>query len=106
VKSTYLGGILMRAFPKVEWEMHHVYVQQAWSRVGSSNLLFPDDAIATEGLRRLGNGLWNLLPVPKIVNRTLGANNATGEFMTEMVATAYYSLLVFGPTQTMLAFGE
>jgi RHS repeat-associated protein len=98
VGSTLLGGILKRLFPNVQWEMHHVFVQQFWSRVSSSGRIFSDGA-ANEGLRRIGNGLWNLLPIPRGLNNYLGQN----ELATELFATAYYSIITFGASQT---FGE
>ncbi|HEU4768602.1 MAG TPA: RHS repeat-associated core domain-containing protein [Pyrinomonadaceae bacterium] len=103
VTDTFLGRLLKRVFPNVEWEMHHVYVQQAWSRVGSSHQLY-DDVAANEGLRRIGNGLWNLLPIPKSLNAFLGQNNAIGQVATQMFATAYYSIIVYGGAYTMAFF--
>jgi len=95
VRGTFLGRLLQRAFPKVRWEQHHVFIQQAWSRVGGPNQVFKDLS-ATEGLRRVGNGLWNLLPIPRSVNSYLGRT----PLGTEMFATAYYSILVYGPFHT------
>lgn len=34
VNSTFLGRTLQRLFPNVEWQHHHVLIQQAWSRLG------------------------------------------------------------------------
>jgi fibro-slime domain-containing protein/RHS repeat-associated protein len=91
VGSTAIGKILQRAFPNVEWEMHHVWIQQAWSRSGGPNQLF-DDIAANEGLRRMGNGLWNLLPIPAALNGALG-RSVLG---TQVFATVYYTIIVHG----------
>ena len=99
VSSTFLGRLLKRAFPRVRWEQHHVFIQQAWSRAGSPRQLY-DDVLANEGLRRVGNGLLNLLPIPASLNGLLGRN----PFATQILATAYYSVLVFGTGQTVAAF--
>src|SRR5262249_6499858 len=99
VIDTTLGRLLKRAFPNVEWEMHHVFVQQAWSKVGGPNQLY-NSVAANEGLRRVGNGLWNLLPIPKALNAFLGQNNALGKVATQMFATAYYSIIVYGGEYT------
>jgi len=101
VNSTFLGRLLQRAFPKVNWQQHHVFIQQAWSRVGSPSQLY-NDVLANEGLRRLGNGLWNLLPIPASLNRLLGTN----PFATQILATAYYSIIVYGVGQTVATFSE
>ena len=98
VGDTFLGKILQRAFPNVEWQMHHVYIQQAWSRLGSASQLY-SDVLANEGLRRVGNGLWNLLPIPASLNNALG-RTALG---TQMLATFYYSIIVFTPYQIVEA---
>jgi RHS repeat-associated protein len=105
VTDTALGRLLQRAFPNVQWEMHHVFVQQAWSRATSPLQLY-DDVAANEGLRRVGNGLWNLLPIPRSFNAFLGQNNALGQVATQMFATAYYSILVYGPAYTLAFFME
>jgi RHS repeat-associated protein len=100
VDSTLLGRIMKRAFPNIEWQMHHVYIQQAWSRVGSAAQIY-DDVLANEGLRRIGNGLWNLFPIPAAMNNWLGSHL----FATHMLATAYYSIMVFGGWHAVAAFG-
>lgn len=105
VTDTAVGRLLQRAFPNVQWEMHHVFVQQAWSRATSPLQLY-DDVAANEGLRRVGNGLWNLLPIPRSLNAFLGQNNALGQVATQMFATAYYSILVYGPAYTLAFFME
>ena len=94
VNSTIFGRIMKRAFPNIRWEQHHVFIQQAWSRGGSTKQIF-DDVAANEGLRRIGNGLWNLLPIPRGLNNYLGRS----ELGTQLLATAYYSVVVFGPWQ-------
>ncbi len=99
VKSTFLGRALQRLFPNVQWQQHHVFIQQAWSRSGGPNQIF-DSVAANEGLRRVGNGLWNLLPIPASLNQTLG-RSVVG---TQAFATAYYSILVFGPFHTLFNF--
>jgi hypothetical protein len=102
VDSTFFGRILKSAFPNVEWQMHHVWVQQAWSRAGSSAQLF-DDIAANEGLRRMGNGLWNLLPIPSTLNNALGRSPVG----TQVFATAFYSFIAFGEYHTFdLFFGD
>jgi hypothetical protein len=91
VGSTTLGRILKRAYPNVKWQQHHVFIQQAWSKAGSSHQLY-DDVLANEGLRRIGNGVWNLLPIPASLNNWLGKS----PLATQIVATVYYSIIVYG----------
>jgi fibro-slime domain-containing protein/RHS repeat-associated protein len=102
VGATAIGKILRRAFPNVEWEMHHVWIQQAWSRAGGPNQLF-DDIAANEGLRRMGNGLWNLLPIPAALNGALGRS----PLGTQVFATVYYTIIVHGISNAAsLVIGE
>ncbi len=71
--------------------MHHIFVQQAFSRAGSAAQVF-EDVAANEGLRRIGNGLWNLIPIPGVLNNFLGRSVvATGTF-----AAMYYGAIVYG----------
>jgi RHS repeat-associated protein len=91
VGSTTTGKILQWIFPRVNWQQHHAIIQQAWSRSGGPNQFF-DDALANEGLRRLGNGLWNLIPIPAAMNRALGNSPA----FTAAFATLFYGTVVWG----------
>jgi RHS repeat-associated protein len=100
VSSTALGRFLKSRWPELQWEMHHIWVQQAWSRVGSSQQIYANMA-ANEGLRRIANGLWNLIPLPKALNAALGRSQ---NFLTPLFATTYYSMLVYGPYQTFSEF--
>ncbi|HZB46119.1 MAG TPA: hypothetical protein VE360_12775, partial [Pyrinomonadaceae bacterium] len=93
------GRLLQRAFPNVRWEQHHVFIQQAWSRAGGPNQIY-DDVLANEGLRRAGNGMWNLLPIPRSLNAALGRS----ELGTQLFATAYYSIIVYGTAHTLAFF--
>jgi RHS repeat-associated protein len=91
VGDTTVGRILQKLFPDVEWQMHHIFVQQAWSRGGSAAQIF-ENVEANEGLRRIGNGLWNLIPIPGALNNFLGRSAvASGVF-----ATLYYGSIVYG----------
>jgi hypothetical protein len=72
--------------------MHHVFIQQAWTSGGSKTIY--SSVTANEGLRRIGNGLINLLPIPRSLNNWLG--QAGNEWATSMLATIYYSIIVFG----------
>jgi RHS repeat-associated protein len=92
VDSTFYGSLLKRMLPGVRWEQHHVFIQQAWSRSGGPNQLYQNLA-ANEGLRRIGNGLWNLMPIPASLNGWLGRS----PIATQLFATFYYSLVFFGP---------
>jgi RHS repeat-associated protein len=103
VQSTLLGKVLKWAFPKVEWEMHHVFIQQAWSK-GAGQIY--DDVLANEGLRRVGNGIWNLLPIPRSLNNWLGRSGYVHQLATQLIATAYYSIIVFGGWHAVAAFSE
>ena len=67
----------------------HIFVQQSWPRVGP-NRLFPGNAAASEGLKRLAGAGWNLLPLPAWLNRMTGQNNLTGKMLTAGIATAVY----------------
>ncbi|HEY0100063.1 MAG TPA: RHS repeat-associated core domain-containing protein [Pyrinomonadaceae bacterium] len=99
VDSTGLGRLLQRAFPNIRWEHHHIYIQQSWSRVGGPNQIY-QNVDANEGLRRIGNGLWNMIPIPRELNAALGRS----ELGTQLFATAYYSILVYGPAHTLAYF--
>jgi hypothetical protein len=92
VNSTFFGSLLKRMLPGVQWEQHHVLIQQAWSRAGGPNQLY-NNLAANEGLRRIGNGLWNLMPIPASLNGWLGRS----PIATQLFATYYYSLVFFGP---------
>jgi hypothetical protein len=95
--------VLKWAFPKVEWEMHHVFIQQAWSK-GTGQIY--DDLLANEGLRRVGNGIWNLMPIPRALNNWLGRSGYVHQLATQLIATAYYSIMVFGGWHAVAAFSE
>jgi hypothetical protein len=101
VPDTWIGSVLIRIFPNIEWEMHHVFIQQAWSRVGGPNQLFTNLA-ANEGLRRIGNGLWNLLPIPRALNGYLGHSPVA----TQMLATAYYAVIAYPINHVLTALFE
>jgi hypothetical protein len=94
VTSTPLGQTLKRLVPWINWQQHHIFIQQAWSRVGSQHQLY-ENVLANEGLRRIGNGLWNLIPIPAGINGWLGRS----PIVTQMIASIYYSVMVFGPAQ-------
>jgi len=98
VGETFIGRILQKLFPEIEWEMHHIFVQQAFSRVGSAAQVF-EDVAANRGLQRIGNGLWNLIPIPGVLNNFLGRSVvATGAF-----AALYYGAIVYGGYELLSA---
>ncbi len=103
VQARFVGRFMMRVsnrfFPNVRWEHHHVFIQQFWSR--AANGIVPEGA-AREGLRRIGNGLWNLLPIPKSLNAWFSRHF----FAAELFATAYYAVMTFAPVQALLVFSE
>jgi RHS repeat-associated protein len=99
VQSTGLGRLLQRVFPSVRWEHHHIFIQQSWSRVGKPNQIYADLA-TNEGLRRVGNGLWNMIPIPRAFNAAMGRS----ELGTQLFATAYYSIIVYGTAHTLVNF--
>ncbi len=76
-----------------------MFIQQFWS--GAANGIVPEGA-AREGLRRIGNGLWNLLPLPKSLNAWFGRHF----FAAELFATAYYAVMTFAPVQAAFALFE
>ncbi|AFY50369.1 RHS repeat-associated core domain protein [Nostoc sp. PCC 7524] len=92
VQSTFYGSLLKKMLPGVQWQQHHVFIQQAWSRSGGPNQIY-NNLAANEGLRRIGNGLWNLMPIPASLNGWLGRSPVA----TQLFATFYYSLVFFGP---------
>jgi RHS repeat-associated protein len=102
--DTFIGKILMRAFPKdrfpyIQWDMHHIFVKQAWSRAGSGLQIFTN-VTTNEGLRRLGNGLWNLIPLPSALHQLIHSV-AWGP---QVFATAYYSIMAYGPVNALYQF--
>ncbi len=88
--NTIIGRIFQKLFPNVDFEMHHIFVRQSWSRVGAPNQIY-DDLLANRGLQRLGNGLWNLLPIPKGLHGML--HGPAGD---ALFATVFYGLVTFG----------
>ncbi len=72
VGDTPVGRVLQRAFPRINWEQGHVFIQRRWFRSGGPTQWYPANGIANLGLRRLGNGGWNLLPMPRSLNSVLG----------------------------------
>ena len=94
VTSTLMGRVLIRLFPNVKWQQHHIFIQQAWFRAGSPHQLY-DDLLTNRGLQRIGNAGWNLMPIPASLNGFLGRSPVA----TQLFATFMYSVAVFGPTQ-------
>jgi RHS repeat-associated protein len=92
VESTMLGKIMRMMFPAADWEMHHVAIQQSWTRAGSAAQIFANDPAANEGLRRLANAGFNLVPIPAALNNMLGKSPAG----TKLFAAVYYGTAVFG----------
>jgi hypothetical protein len=68
----------------VTLQQHHVFIQQAWYRAGSSQQWYAADEAANRGMQRLGNAGFNLLAIPEGLNNALG-KTATG---TAAFATA------------------
>ncbi len=92
VDKTLIGGFLKRMFPSMDWEMHHIWVKQAWTNAGGPSQIYSDlaDATANEGLRRIGNGFWNLIPIPNVWHEFITAH-PTG---APLFATVLYNLLI------------
>jgi len=69
-----LGVIItiLTATRGVNWEQGHVFFQQRFWRFGKSTQWYPNNDIADLGLRTLGNAGWNLMPMPRFLNRFLG----------------------------------
>jgi RHS repeat-associated protein len=101
VKSTLMGKALITVFPWVKWEMHHIYIQQSWFRVGSPNQLYTS-LLENQGLRRIGNAGWNLMPIPASLNGWLGRSAVN----TQLFSTFIYAVAVFGPIQVSEAVSE
>ena len=60
-----LGAAVLRLFPSLALQQHHILIQQAWFRFGIRGARFLPNAAAMQlGLRRLGNAGWNLMPLP------------------------------------------
>ena len=72
VGSSPIGRLLQR-IPGLELEQGHVFLQQRWWRAGGPTQWYPGNAAANLGLRRLGNAGWNLMPMPRSLNRWLGS---------------------------------
>ncbi len=90
---------MKRGWPEIPWDQHHAFVAQALSRTGGPNQLY-DDILANDGLRRVGNGLWNLLPLPRSVHQWIHAS----EIGRQVLAIIYYAIIAYGPTNAILAF--
>jgi RHS repeat-associated protein len=103
VQSTLIGRTLKMLYPSLRWEQHHIFIQQSWTRIGGESQIFFDDLAMNEGLRRLGNGGWNLMPIPRALNNFLGRSQ---EYATPLFASFIYSVAVFGPMQTYQAVSE
>jgi hypothetical protein len=85
VGEGWMGSLLQR-IPGVQWNQHHVLIQQSWYRAGGPNQWYPGDEVANLGMQRLGNAGFNLLAIPGGLNRALG-QTAAG---TAAFATATY----------------
>ncbi len=97
IGSTWIGRQLKRFLPGFNWEMHHLNILQCFSRKGPNQLF--TDVFENEGLRRLGNGLWNMAPIPRFLNNFI----SNSERWAPIFATIWYSTLFFGPWQTLQA---
>jgi hypothetical protein len=102
VDSTMLGRVMKMMFPNADWQMHHIAIQQSWSRVGSAAQVYADDIFANEGLRRLGNGFWNLIPIPATLNNALGRTPGG----TALFGALYYGSAVWGPAFVSSLFDD
>ena len=87
VGETLLGRFLQRTVGG-KWEMHHRFISRAMSRQGGPNAMF-DDVMANEGLKRIGNGLWNLVPLPKSIHSFYHAHEAVSN---QVIAGIYAGL--------------
>ena len=74
VGSSPVGGLVQRAsgLRRIKLEQGHVFVQQRWFRPRSPSQWYPGNDLANLGLRRVGNAGWNLMPMPRALNRWLG----------------------------------
>jgi len=81
-------GALLKKIPGVQWNQHHVFIQQAWYRAGGPNQWYPGDELANIGMQRLGNAGFNLMAIPAGLNRAMGAATTAGAAQTAAFATA------------------
>ncbi len=88
------GGRLLKRIPilkDITWEQGHILIQRKHFRIGGPSQIFDTNANANRGLARLGNAGWNLLPLPKGLNRLAGQNNLMGKALTALIAGATYA---------------
>lgn len=90
VGSSWGGKFIKWLFPSVKWEQGHIVIQRSWFRVNGPNQSFPNNTLANSGLKRLGDAGWNLLPLPRKLNRIAGENNLRGKLLTGAIAITVY----------------
>jgi hypothetical protein len=90
VRYSPVGALLDRWFPNLKLQMHHTWIQQAWTSIGSRFEKFPGNRGARIGLQRLGNSGLNLLPIPGAWNNFLGRHPT----ITSGVAALAYGTVV------------
>jgi len=76
VEDSPLMAALLRRFPALrewDWEQGHWAIQQKWFREGSPNAWYTMRQ-EIQGLRRVGNAGWNLLPMPRALNQYLATH--------------------------------
>jgi RHS repeat-associated protein len=76
VEESPIMAALLRCFPALrdwDWEQGHVFIQQRWFREDGPNAWYKVRQ-EIEGLRRAGNAGWNLLPMPRWLNRYLAVH--------------------------------
>lgn len=102
VPSTRIGEFLKRAplLRKIDWQQGHVFIQQRWFRPNGRTQWYASNDLANLGLRRVGNAGWNLMPMPRVMNRWLGrhpwASFGFGVGAAGSVAAAGYGGYQFG----------
>jgi hypothetical protein len=69
-------GKLLKSLPilkNIKWEQGHIFIQQRWFGSGPTQW-YANNPAAKAALRKLGNGGWNLMPLPRSLNQFLAKN--------------------------------
>ena len=87
------GSFLKTRLPQFQWEQHHAFLQRKWIRKGGPSQWYPGDRLAQEGLQRVTDAGWNLMPIPRRLNQALGRSPlGTTLFGGGVIGTGVYSL--------------
>jgi RHS repeat-associated protein len=101
VGQTWLGRLLQGVAGKLgtSLDQGHLFIQQHW--FSGANRWYPDDPVATRGMRRLANAGFNLGALPTGLNRYAGQRNWKGRAVTGVVGVGAVAATVVSLTHVV-----